>query len=215
MSLRTIGFFGGTFDPVHCGHLQMALAAKKHLKLDEVRLLPCHQPPHRAAPQLTSQQRLLLLNLAVQEVDGLSIDDRELRRDKLSWTVDTLKDCRKEFGDELSIILLMGVDAYNGLQQWYEWQQLPKLAHIGVLQRPEYTMPKVGILANWLERSSAANIRRQPAGTVIALEQPQLPWSATEIREQLALGVQPKGLPESVFNYIVAHQLYGFTEKKN
>ena len=215
MSLRTIGFFGGTFDPVHCGHLQMALAAKKHLKLDEVRLLPCHQPPHRAAPQLTSQQRLLLLNLAVQEVDGLSIDDRELRRDKLSWTVDTLKDCRQEFGDELSIILLMGVDAYNGLQQWYEWQQLPKLAHIGVLQRPEYTMPKVGILANWLERSSAANIRRQPAGTVIALEQPQLPWSATEIREQLALGVQPKGLPESVFNYIVAHQLYGFTEKKN
>lgn len=215
MSLRTIGFFGGTFDPVHCGHLQMALAAKKHLKLDEVRLLPCHQPPHRAAPQLTSQQRLLLLSLAVQEVDGLSIDDRELRRDKLSWTVDTLKDCRKEFGDELSITLLMGVDAYNGLQQWYEWQQLPKLAHIGVLQRPGYTMPKVGVLANWLERSSAANIRRQPAGTVIALEQPQLPWSATEIREQLALGVQPKGLPESVFNYIVAHQLYGFTEKKN
>jgi nicotinate-nucleotide adenylyltransferase len=215
MSLRTIGFFGGTFDPVHCGHLQMALAAKKHLKLDEVRLLPCHQPPHRAAPQLTSQQRLLLLSLAVQEVDGLSIDDRELRRNKLSWTVDTLKDCRKEFGDELSITLLMGVDAYNGLQQWYEWQQLPKLAHIGVLQRPEYTMPKVGVLANWLERSSAANIHRQPAGTVIALEQPQLPWSATKIREQLALGVQPKGLPESVFNYIVAHQLYGFTEKKN
>ncbi len=136
MSLRTIGFFGGTFDPVHCGHLQMALAAKKHLKLDEVRLLPCHQPPHRAAPQLTSQQRLLLLNLAVQEVDGLSIDDRELRRDKLSWTVDTLKDCRKEFGDELSITLLMGVDAYNGLQQWYEWQQLLKLSHIVVMQRP-------------------------------------------------------------------------------
>ncbi len=215
MSLRTIGFFGGTFDPVHCGHLQMALAAKKHLKLDEVRLLPCHQPPHRASPQLTSQQRLLLLRLAVQEVDGLLIDDRELRRDKLSWTVDTLKDCRKEFGDELSITLLMGVDAYNGLQQWYEWQQLPKLAHIGVLQRPEYTMPKVGVLANWLERSSAANIHRQPAGTVIALEQPQLPWSATKIREQLALGVQPRGLPESVFNYIVAHQLYGFTEKKN
>jgi nicotinic acid mononucleotide adenylyltransferase len=73
----------------------------------------------------------------------------------------------------------------------------------------------MGVLANWLERSSAANIHRQPAGTVIALEQPQLPWSATKIREQLALGVQPKGLPESVFNYIVAHQLYGFTEKKN
>ncbi len=215
MSLRTIGFFGGTFDPVHCGHLQMALAAKKHLKLDEVRLLPCHQPPHRAAPQLTSQQRLLLLNLAVQEVDGLLIDDRELRRDKLSWTVDTLKDCRKEFGDELSITFLMGVDAYSGLQQWCEWQQLPKLAHIGVLQRPEYAMPEVGVLANWLERSSAANIHKQPAGTVVALEQPQLPWSATKIREQLALGVQPRGLPESVFNYIVAHQLYGFTEKKN
>lgn len=215
MSLRTIGFFGGTFDPVHCGHIQMALAAKKHLKLDEVRLLPCHQPPHRAAPQLTSQQRLLLLNLAVQEVDGLLIDDRELKRDKPSWTVDTLKDCRKEFGDELSITLLMGVDAYNGLLSWREWQQLPKLAHIGVLQRPQYTLPSVGVLANWLERSSAANIHRQPAGTIVALEQPQLSWSATKIREQLAQGVRPRGLPESVFNYILAHQLYGFTEKKN
>ncbi len=215
MSLRAIGFFGGTFDPVHCGHIQMALAAKKCLQLDEVRLLPCHQPPHRESPQLSSQQRLLLLNLAVSNIDGLSIDGRELKRDKLSWTVDTLKECRKEFGDELSITLLMGVDAYNDLQTWHEWQQLPKLAHIGVLQRPEYTMPKKGILADWLESSSAAKIHTQPAGMVIALEQPQLPWSATAVREQLALGVRPRGLPKSVLNYIVAHQLYGFTEKEN
>ena len=212
MSLPTLGFFGGTFDPVHCGHLQMALAAKAHLKLDEVRLLPCHQPPHRATPQLTSQQRLLLLGLAVQEVDDLSIDTRELKRDKLSWTVDTLKHCRKEFGDELSITLLMGADSYSGLQNWHEWQQLPQLAHIGILQRPGYTLPEVGVLAHWLERSSAANIHQQPAGTVVALKQPPLPWSATKIREQLAQGLRPKGLPESVFDYIVAHQLYGFTE---
>ena len=210
MSLRAIGFFGGTFDPVHCGHIQMALAAKKCLQLDEVRLLPCHQPPHRESPQLSSQQRLLLLNLAVSNIDGLSIDGRELKRDKLSWTVDTLKECRKEFGDELSITLLMGVDAYNDLQTWHEWQQLPKLAHIGVLQRPEYTMPKKGILADWLESSSAAKIHTQPAGMVIALEQPQLPWSATAVREQLALGVRPRGLPKSVLNYIVAPQLFCF-----
>jgi nicotinate-nucleotide adenylyltransferase len=193
----------------------MALAAKEHLKLDEVRLLPCHQPPHRATPQLTSQQRLLLLNLAVQEVDGLSIDARELKRDKLSWTVDTLRDCREEFGNELSITLLMGADVYSSLESWQEWQQLPKLAHIGILQRPKYTLPEVGVLARWLERSSAANIYSRPAGTVVALDQPQLPWSATQIREQLALGIRPEGLPESVFNYIVAHQLYDFTEKKN
>jgi nicotinate-nucleotide adenylyltransferase len=215
MSLPTIGFFGGTFDPVHCGHIQMALAAKNILRLDELRLLPCHQPPHRDTPQLTSQQRLLLLALAVKGVDGLSIDDRELRRDNISWTVETLKDCRKEFGDELSITLLMGVDAYNSLQSWHEWQQLPKLAHIGILQRPNYTLPKEGILADWLAASSAANINKQAAGMVVALEQPQLPWSATVIRKQLALGIKPEGLPERVYNYIVAHQLYGFTEKQN
>lgn len=215
MSLRAIGFFGGTFDPIHCGHLQMALAAKKYLQLDEVHLLPCHQPPHRDAPRLSSQQRLLLLALAVKSSDGLLIDDRELKRDKLSWTVDTLKECRQEFGDELSITFLMGVDAYNDLQNWHEWQQLPKLAHIGVLQRPGYTLPREGILADWLAGSSTAKIHTQPAGMVIALQQPQLPWSATAIREQLALGVRPRGLPKSVLNYIVAHQLYGFTEKEN
>jgi nicotinate-nucleotide adenylyltransferase len=214
MSLRTIGFFGGTFDPVHCGHIQMALAAKKILQLDEVRLLPCHQPPHRDTPQLTSQQRLLLLALAVKDIDGLSIDDRELKRNNYSWTVETLKDCRKEFGDEPSITLLMGVDAYNNLQSWYEWQQLPSLAHIGVLQRPNYTLPKVGILADWLAASSAANIHTHSAGMVVALQQPQLPWSATAIRKQLALGIKPEGLPEQVYDYIVAHQLYGFTEKE-
>jgi nicotinate-nucleotide adenylyltransferase len=215
MSLPTIGLFGGTFDPVHCGHIQMALAAKKYLKLDEVRLLPCHQPPHRDTPQLSSQQRLLLLKLAVSNIGGLAIDDRELKRDKLSWTVDTLKDYRKEFGDELSITLLMGVDAYNSLQTWHEWQQLPTLAHVGVLQRPEYIMPKEGVLADWLASSSAAKIHTQPSGMVIALEQPQLPWSATTVREQLALSVRPRGLPKSVLDYIVAHQLYGFTEKEN
>ena len=215
MSLRTIGFFGGTFDPVHCGHIQMALAAKNILQLDEVRLLPCHQPPHRDTPQLTSQQRLLLLALAIKDIDGLSIDDRELQRDNFSWTVETLKDCRKEFGDELSITLLMGVDAYNNLQSWHEWQQLPKLAHIGVLQRPGYSLPKEGILADWLAASSAANIHRQSAGMVVALQQPQLPWSANEIRKQLALGIKPKGISEQVYDYIVAHQLYGFTEKQN
>ncbi len=215
MALKTIGLFGGTFDPVHDGHLHVALEAKNALNLDEVRLLPCHQPPHKNTPELSSEQRLLLLRLAANNLDGLLVDDRELRRDKLSWTVDTLKECRTEFGDEVSITLLMGADAYNGLQSWHHWQMLPKLAHIGVLQRPGYQLPHHGVLADWLAVSTAAKIHTEAAGMVIAIKQPILPWSATEIREQLIRGVRPKGLPKVVFDYIVTHQLYGFTENRD
>ncbi len=223
--MRAIGIFGGTFDPVHLGHIQMALEAKKSLALDEVRLLPCHQPPHRDTPQLSSEQRLHLLQLATAGIEGLLIDGRELKRDKPSWTVDTLEDLRSEYGADISMTLLMGADAFSGLTNWHRWQELPKLAHIAVLQRPEYELPDAGVLSQWLAGSTGSNrvgainnaekverIHQQASGIVIAISQPEIDLSATGIRRQLSAGILPDGLAPVVQDYIVSHQLYGFSK---
>ncbi len=211
--MKTIGFFGGTFDPVHQGHIHMALEAKAHLDLDEVRLVPCHNPPHRGQPQLSSRQRLQLLHLAIEGVDGLFVDERELRRDGPSWTVDTLRECRLEWGHEVSIVLLMGADAYAGLCQWHQWQCLPMLAHIAVLRRPGYSLPKSGILADWITNSDKQVIHSQPAGMVVVLEQAPMDISATQLRQQLAEGLVPEGLAPKVRDYIITHHLYRSTER--
>jgi nicotinate-nucleotide adenylyltransferase len=214
-----LGVFGGTFDPVHKGHIQMALSALSCLELDRVHLIPCHRPPHRGKPQLTSEERLYLLSLAVAGHKGLVVDDRELKRSGLSWTVDTLKDLRRELGEHISIVLLMGADAYSSLTRWHYWQELPQLAHIGVFLRPGYALPDEGVLADWLNASSAGdesviNVHSRASGCILALNQPQIELSATDIRQQLALGLIPEGLEPYVRDYIVSKQLYGFDENR-
>ncbi|MGH1485140.1 MAG: nicotinate-nucleotide adenylyltransferase [Cellvibrionaceae bacterium] len=203
-----IGLLGGTFDPVHLGHIQMALEAKQCLNLAEVRLMPCHQPPHREQPQLTSEQRVCLLQLAIEGIDGLSIDDREMRREGPSYTVDTLKDLRKELGPDVSIVLLMGADAYASLTQWHRWQELLKLAHIGVFLRPGFVLPASGILSDLLNDSDVSDIEKKVAGSVVALNQKQVDISATEIRRQLAAEEVPSQLAQNVYEYIINNQLY-------
>lgn len=208
--------FGGTFDPIHKAHIQMALLALSELKLDEVRLIPCHQPPHRDQPQLTSHERLHLLELATANYESLVVDDRELRRSGPSWTVDTLKDLRQELGEQVSIVLLMGADAYNSLDSWRQWQELPDLAHIAVFLRPGYSLPSKGLLSEYLERSPrgkafVSGIQRQASGLITALDQPQVDLSATVVREQLSKGRLPSGLDPAVSDYIVRHQLYGYS----
>ena len=133
-TLKAVGVFGGTFDPVHKGHIQMALEAKKQLDLEEIRLIPCHVPPHREQPVLNSACRLQLLQLAVSGIAGIVIDDRELFREGPSFTVDTLKALRNELtserGDEVSLVLILGADAYARLNTWERWQEIPALAAV-------------------------------------------------------------------------------------
>lgn len=203
-----LGLLGGTFDPVHLGHIHMALAAKKRLNLTELRLLPCHQPPHREQPQLTSEQRRHLLQLAIEGMNGLCIDDREMRRSGPSYTVDTLQDLRKEVGADVSIVLLMGADAYASLTQWHQWQKLLKLAHIGVFLRPGFVLPVSGVLADLLIHSTGRDIEKSRAGSVMVLNQMPIDISATEIRSQLAAGKVPSQLAPNVYNYIINNQLY-------
>jgi len=207
-----IGVFGGTFDPVHFGHLRPLLEVQQALSLDEVRLIPSFIPPHRDAPGASAEQRLAMLGLAVAETPGFVIDQRELQRSGPSYTVDTLQSLRDELGEHKSICLIMGLDAFAGLDSWYQWQRLIELAHIVVMQRPGGQLAKTGAVAELVERRQAldvAELQQQPSGRVYFQSVTQLEISATAIRELVAHGQDVRFLlPDSVRHYIETHGLY-------
>lgn len=205
-----IGIFGGTFDPIHLGHVRMVEEAKRLLALTEVRLIPCHQPPHRQRPQLSSQQRLHLLRLATSGIDDVVVDDRELNRQGPSYTIDTLESLRSEYGNDVCFVLLMGADAYSALDRWHRWQDILQHAHIAVFLRPGFTLPNKGLLADLEAGSTKQALLNKPVGRVVFLSQEQADISATEIRKQLADGVVPHQLAPAVRDYIIEHQLYNF-----
>ena len=208
---KTIGIFGGTFDPIHIGHLRMALELKQQLGLDEMRLLPCHKPPHRHAPQVSSQQRADMLRIALRTCPELQLDERELARDKPSYTFDTLQDFRQELGADVSLVLCMGEDAFAGLPSWHRWQELIQLAHIVVIARPGWTLPQTGDVRDLIGRHAgkADALAQQPAGSIVLQSLRLLPISATEIRQQISTGHSAQFLvPEGVWDYICEHNLY-------
>ena len=208
---RVVGLLGGTFDPIHNGHLAIASDALTLLNLDEVRLVPCHRPPHRGAPALASSQRVDLLQLAVQDCDDISVDTRELARDQASYTVTTLESVRQEVGDQVSIVFIMGADAFAQLDTWYEWQRLRELAHIVVMARPNSDQPTHADLQQWLQHADySGKVHQQCAGSVIMLQQRVMDISATEIRQGIFRGETGilTQMPKAVADYIVAHQLY-------
>lgn len=211
MKPRSIGLFGGTFDPIHIGHLRLALELKQQLKLDEMHLLPCYLPPHRAAPGASAGQRVAMLELALQDCQELRLDTRELKRDKPSYTVDTLTELRAEAGPDASLVLCMGMDSFCTLDTWHDWQKLIRLAHLVVVERPGYAVPQLGPMAELVRRHSAepATIHAAPAGAMVICAPRALAISATDIRAQLQSGRSPQFLlPDAVLNYIHAQQLY-------
>ncbi|WP_231758003.1 nicotinate-nucleotide adenylyltransferase [Microbulbifer elongatus] len=212
---KTLALFGGTFDPVHFGHLRMALELKQRLGFDEMRLLPSHQPAHRAAPGVTAGRRRDMLALALQDCPQLVLDARELQRAGPTYTVDTLEELRRELGDGVSISFCMGMDSLLGLPGWHRWQRLLQLAHLVVVARPGWEVPTAGEVAELLaaQGGSLADIQRQPAGRILLQELSLLPISATDIRTQIKGGRSPQFLlPERVLDYIQTHRLYQSTE---
>jgi len=207
-----IAVFGGTFDPVHFGHLRPLLEVKQALGLDEVRLIPCFIPPHRQEPGASAEQRLAMLELAVAETPGFVIDQRELQRGGPSYMVDTLQSLRDELGSHTPLCLIMGLDAFVALDSWHQWQCLNELAHIVVTQRPGGLVPKVGAVAGLVEQAQALDVdelQQQPAGRVYFQSVTQLDISATVIRELLVHGQDVRFLmPDDVRHYIEAHGLY-------
>lgn len=212
--LRPVALLGGTFDPVHVGHLRAALEIRDALGLGQVRLVPARVPPHRPQPQASAEQRLALLRLAVRGVPGLTVDERELRRDGPSYTVDTLTGLRAELGRR-PLCLLVGDDAFRGLPDWHRWEALFELAHLVVVQRPppagqEPTLPAP--LQQALQGRQADDpqaLSRQPAGLVWQQPVPPLDISATRIRSLLKAGANARFLvPDACLRYIRHHHLY-------
>jgi nicotinate-nucleotide adenylyltransferase len=210
--LRAIALFGGTFDPIHIGHLRAAIELREQLGFDEVRLIPCHQPVHRAAPLVDSRARRTMVELAIAGERGLVLDDRELRRDGPSFTIDTLNATRAEVGDDVSLALVIGVDAFAALDTWHRWRELLDFAHIVVMERPEAVLPQAGPVAELLlqYRAAPSALRTRAHGAIVPFALPPLWVSATALRRLLAAGNSPRYLlPDVVWAYIREHCLYG------
>jgi nicotinate-nucleotide adenylyltransferase len=204
--------FGGTFDPVHYGHLRSALELVEHLGLSQLRLMPCAQPPHRETPATGALHRAAMVELAVAGETRLRCDERELRRQGASYTIDSLVELRQELGDSHSLCMVLGCDAVAAITGWHRWQELLDWAHIVVIARPGWELPSEGPVAQWLQahRQDDHNcLRERPDGSILIEQLRPLEISSTEIRRMLARGQSPRYLlPQAVLDYIQAHELY-------
>lgn len=209
---RAIGLFGGTFNPIHIGHLRTALEIRERLDFDEIRLLPSGQPPHRDEPQVSAEHRAAMVALAIEGEPGLVLDDRELWRAGPSWTVETLREVRQELGKDVSLSFCVGMDSLVNLSGWHRWQELTDWAHLVVAARPGWQLPREGEVAEWLKTRQSDDptwLRRQPHGSVWIAELTLLPIAATALRQRLQAGCSVRYLtPDSVVNYIEEHRLY-------
>ncbi len=206
-----IAVFGGTFDPVHNGHLRIALELYQQLGLDEVRFVPCRQPPHRAMPQARDDQRVAMLERATAGQAEFVIDQRELLRDGPSYMVDTLASVRAEETAQ-SVCLIVGGDAFSQLAGWYRWTRLLELAHIVVAERPGSPRVFNDELMTYLHQhqvSDPAELQTRFNGCILRCPVTQLEISSMAIRGQLALGNSVRYLvPDDVSIYIQQQHLY-------
>jgi nicotinate-nucleotide adenylyltransferase len=196
-----MAIFGGTFDPIHNGHMRTAFELRQALRLAEVRFLPTGNPPHRDSTQATAEMRLAMVRAAVEGEPGFLVDDRETRRSGLSYSVDTLIELRQEFPDR-PICLLLGMDAFLGLPNWHRWREVLEMAHVVVAHRPGWKAPTQGPLGEaMVDRGTGAilDLHTAPAGRIYVHAVTQLEISSTELRQLLARGGDPRFLvPDSV-----------------
>lgn len=207
-----IGVFGGTFDPIHFGHLRPALEILQALPLREIRFVPLSTAVHRTQPVATGAQRLAMVRAAAEGQRGFIADERELVRSGDSYSYDTLASLRAEIGDDEPLCLLTGLDAFGKLMTWYRWKDIARMAHLVVMRRPCAREPAAPELRRWMEARLAAGpqqLAQTPGGLVLFLDVIQLDISATAIRSLIARGLSPRFLlPEPVLNLIEREGLY-------
>ena len=188
-----IGLFGGTFDPIHYGHLRTAFELWQLLRLAEVRFLPAGNPPHREKPLAAAELRVRMVRAAVSGQPAFTVDERETRRTGVSYSVDTLAELRAENPDR-SLCLLLGMDAFLGLPHWHRWHELLDLAHIVVAHRPGWKAPTMGPLGEVMVDHGTGAIRdlhEQTAGRIYVHAVTQLEISSTELRQLIVSGRDP------------------------
>ncbi|HSE01838.1 MAG TPA: nicotinate-nucleotide adenylyltransferase [Burkholderiales bacterium] len=217
MSMAPIGILGGTFDPIHYGHLRLAEELGERLRLEEVRFFPSGTPPHRSAPAVTADHRLAMTRLAAAGNARFAVDDRELRRAGPGYTFDTLRELRADLGDARPLALLLGADAFLEFATWHRWREIFSLAHVAVAHRPGFPVERwAERMPEPLAREYSARLMQQPlaihlspAGGVVIVPFTALDISATAIRDMLHAGASPRYLlPGAVLDYIRSHGLY-------
>ena len=224
-----LGLFGGTFDPLHVAHLRLALEAREALGLAEVCLIPAGKPALREAPQCAAADRLAMVERALADMPGFSVDATEVRQAGIpptsvaagvatsatpSYTIDTLERQRRLHGAQRPLVLLLGADAFARFEAWHRWRELFSLAHIAVATRPGHEL-RVGAGETALDaefaarQGAAADLAGAPAGRIVPFAITALEISASAVRRRLASGLSVRYLvPEAVLDYIDSHQLY-------
>ena len=208
--MHKIGILGGTFDPVHFGHLRIGLECKEALGLDELRVIPCAVPPHRDSPHANAEQRTAMLSTALADTDEFVIDDRELRRTGYSYTVDTLTALKAEF-PEAAFYLIIGSDSFQSLPRWHNWKSILALSNIVVAQRPDHGDDMASETGIKLKSRfcSVDEIKQSISEKITFVGVSQLGISATDIRERIKKNKSVKYLlPDSVITYIKNQALY-------
>jgi len=207
-----IGLFGGTFDPIHFGHLRSALDVMETLSLEELRFIPAHVPPHRDMPLITSEQRSRMVAAAIAGQPGFVLDTCELERSGPSYTVDTLHEFRQRYGMDVSLVLLLGTDAFVGLPCWHRWKELMELTHIAVMSRPGSEAEGMDVLREHHVKH-ADTLHQSPAGSILRVPVTQLDISATDIRTRLRRGQSVRYLmPQTLIETISSLELYAYDE---
>lgn len=213
--MKAIAILGGTFNPIHFGHLRMAQELADALNFDEIRFIPAANPPHKDTPTISAEHRADMVRLAIADNPAFTFDDRELHRTGASYTIDTLLSLRTELGAQTSITLLMGSDAFTKFDTWHRWEEIIQLCHIALVQRPQQ-QAEASKLSKTLETflhnhytENGDDLHGSPAGFVNMRQVTALDISSTAIRDAFQQHHSTRYLmPDNVIDYIKTHRLY-------
>lgn len=214
---QAIGLMGGTFDPIHLGHMRLAWEASTLLGLTQMEIMPCHLPPHRDTPSSDAAHRIEMARLACAETPSFHVNDWEVKKHTASYTVETLQYLRDKTSNDTPLIFVMGMDAFRLFCRWHHWQDILSLCHLWVAHRPGSKPPEAlsdeYALLQKCRAEQPHDLLGSAAGSIHVHNTTALDISATQLREDIQQGFEPRFLlPDSVWRYIKLHQLYGWQQ---